>query len=282
MLAGHRRPAVAERTPSLFFSFSTLVCCADLYQLPIVRALFGDSLHPGGLALTRVLAKELRLSRESHLLDVACGRGASAIMLAQVYKCHVTGVDADPVAIEAARKDARRYRLDSLASFSQSDATCLPFAASSFDAAICECATSLFSDKRSALGEIARVLRPGGRLALSDVTFRPKTLPAPLDLPLAQALCIPLGTGPDEFVRLIEDAGLTLHSKADYSVTIVKLLEKIEALIGVTHRAEPTEPTTSEGLGQIAAAVQCAHKLVQQGKLGYWAFIARKPEKPQA
>jgi arsenite methyltransferase len=269
---------MGERIPSP--SFLNLACCADLYHLPVVRTLIGDSLHPGGLALTRMLAKELKLTNGQRLLDVACGRGASAIMLAQVYKCQVVGVDADPGSIEAARKDAGRYRLDSLVIFAEGDATRLPFAPAHFDAAMCECATSIFSDRRAALSEIARVLRPGGRLALSDVTCSLQTLPAPLDWPLAQALCIPLGMGPEEYVRLIEDAGLTLHSKADCSATIVQLLEKIETFFGVARLAAPAEPTGGEGVGQIGAALKCARQLVQQGELGYWAFIAQKPEKP--
>ena len=255
-----------------------IACCADLYQWPIVRSLLGESLHPGGLALTRGLAKELKLTRDDYLLDVACGQGASAIMMAQVYKCRVAGVDADPRSIEAARKDSRRYRLDNLVTFQQADATHLPFSASLFDAMLCECATSLFSDKFSAFQEMARVLRPGGQLALSDVTFRPKTLPGPLDLPLAQALCIPVAMGPEEYVKLIEGAGLTVQSKTDCSMAIEQLLGKVDSLLGVDRLAALASPSGKEQLGQVATALQCARQLVQQGDLGYWAFIAQKPE----
>lgn len=252
-------------------------CCADLYQSPLVRYLLGESLHPGGLALTRALGKELGLTKGQYLLDVACGRGASAIMLAQTYKCRVAGIDTDARALEGATKDARRYRLDSLVAFVEGDATHLPFPPAAFDAVLCECATSLFSNRQAALCEIARVLKPSGRLALSDVTFRPETLPLPLDSSIARALCIPLGTGPEQYVHLIQGAGLTIEGKADYSNTVEKLLDKAESLLGIGRRTALATKANDQQLDQIAVALNCASELARQGDLGYWTFVAGKP-----
>ena len=267
---------MAATSPSPFSL--DLSCCADLYHLPFVRYLLGDTLHPGGLALTRMMAKELKLARGDHLLDLACGQGTTAIMLAQVYKCHVTGVDTDSRSLEAARRDASRYRLDNLVTFALGDAACLPFSSSTFDATLCECATSLFSDRRSAFREMARVLRHKGLLALSDVTFRPETLPAPLDLPLAGALCIPIGMGPDDYVKFIEEVGLTVAAKTDHSATIGQLLDKLESLLGLQRLAAVADPAAIGQLKQAITALQCARQLVEQGDLGYWAFIAQKLE----
>jgi len=152
--------------------YSSLSCCADLYASPLGKLLLGNSWHPGGLALTRALAESINLSMEDRLLDVACGRGASALMLAQVYKCQVVGIDASTTALEYARKEATRYRLDEFVTFREGDATCLAFPDCTFTAAICECATTLFADKGAALSETARVLRRGGHLALSGNSYR--------------------------------------------------------------------------------------------------------------
>ncbi|HZA25315.1 MAG TPA: class I SAM-dependent methyltransferase [Dehalococcoidia bacterium] len=97
--------------PDLELPISDFTCCADLYGFPLVRALLGDSWHPGGLALTRAVVKPLGLSKDHRLLDVACGLGASALMLAQVHRCRVTGVDVDGKTVRAARQEALRYRL---------------------------------------------------------------------------------------------------------------------------------------------------------------------------
>lgn len=256
---------------------SLLTCCADLYQHPLVEAVLGESWHPGGLPLTRSLAKDFKLSKDADLLDVACGGGASALMLAQIFKCRVTGVDASAAAIERAGKEARRYRLENLATFIAGDATQLPFPSMSFTAAMCECATSIFSDKQAAFAEMARVLRPGGYLAMSDVTFRPPTLPEPMDSPLAQALCIPLGTGPEEYVHLLEQAGLQVTRRTDCSAAVAQIIDKVESLLGMGPAPTLDEPMDREPLYQIKAAVRCARQLLQQGDLGYWAFVARKP-----
>lgn len=68
-------------------------CCADFYQTDIIRLLFGNSIHPGSLALTRELAEKMGLVRESNVLDVACGVGTTAIFIAKTFGCNVTGID---------------------------------------------------------------------------------------------------------------------------------------------------------------------------------------------
>lgn len=256
---------------------SPLACCTDLYSSPLGRLLLGDSWHPGGLALTRTLAKAISVSRQDRMLDMACGYGASALMLAQVYKCSVEGIDSNITAIENARREAQHYRLDRLVTFVEGDATRLPFPDGAFTAALCECVTTLLADKRAALSEIARVLEQGGRLALSDVTFAPDELPTPLDIPLARALCIPLGMGPEAYEELIEGAGLVVTRKTDCSFVLIQLLDRAESFLGMGHVGSLPAQAGGDQLGQAAAALQCARQLVERGDLGYWGFTARTP-----
>ncbi|MEG3632160.1 SAM-dependent methyltransferase, partial [Streptomyces poriticola] len=55
--------------------------------------LLGDSYHPGGTALTRRLVDGLALTPDARVLDVASGRGTTALLLADGYGCRVDGVD---------------------------------------------------------------------------------------------------------------------------------------------------------------------------------------------
>jgi arsenite methyltransferase len=232
-------------------------------------------LHPGSLALTRAAVKPLELSKNHHLLDVACGPGTSALMLAQVYKCRVTGVDVDGKAIRAARQQARRYRLHGLVNFVEADAARLPFASSTLDAGLCECAFNLLENRQAALLEMGRVLRPGGYLALTDVTFRPNKLPDPLNHPLVKMLCVPLGLGPEELADDIEQAGLQVQDMRDYSRSIAELLNKLGAFFDSPLTI--VDKQDSSGIPDpITAALGCARKLVEEGSLGYWGFTARK------
>ena len=57
----------------------TKACCAAVYGSDVLPVLLGGSYHPGGLALTRRLAEQLRLGRGDRVLDVAGGRGTTAL-----------------------------------------------------------------------------------------------------------------------------------------------------------------------------------------------------------
>ena len=145
-------------------------CCASLYDSAPVRLLLGDTLHPGGLALTHRLGKLVDIQPDQLVLDVACGRGASAVAVARSFHCRVVGVDLGGESIAAASRLAAEGNMDGRVSFLQGDGETLPLSPGSFDAALCECSMSLFPDKAQGCAEIARLLRPGGRLGISDVT----------------------------------------------------------------------------------------------------------------
>ncbi|WP_206686163.1 SAM-dependent methyltransferase [Kribbella qitaiheensis] len=68
-------------------------CCAASYSSDLVALLLGDSYHPGGLALTRRLADGAGIQPGNQVLDVASGRGTSALLVAREYGANVAGVD---------------------------------------------------------------------------------------------------------------------------------------------------------------------------------------------
>src|SRR5580658_3792078 len=68
-------------------------CCAAIYQSDFARMLLGDSFHPGGLRLTARLGECLGLCPGVRVLDVASGKGESAIFVAKQFGCQVIGVD---------------------------------------------------------------------------------------------------------------------------------------------------------------------------------------------
>ena len=77
-------------------------CCAAVYGQEWLSLLVGESLHPGGLELTRHLGQRLRLGPADRVLDIACGTGTTSVFLAQEFGCHVTGVDYGAQQIERA------------------------------------------------------------------------------------------------------------------------------------------------------------------------------------
>jgi arsenite methyltransferase len=150
-------------------------CCATVYESDLARLLLCDSFHPGGLQLTGQLGRTLGLNPASRVLDVACGKGTTAVFLVKEFGCEVFGVDYGAQNVSVARAE----HLESRVHFERSDAESLPFSDDSFDAVICECAFCTFPDKTSAAKEFFRVLRRGGQVGISDLT-RQEVLPEEL------------------------------------------------------------------------------------------------------
>src|SRR5262252_7568139 len=111
-------------------------CCAAVYDSDAVKLLLDDSLHPGGTALTERLGRMLNLGPQTRVLDVAAGRGTSALTLATRFGCEVIGLDYSRRNIEAAKRNASARGLSSKVRFYCGDAERLPFAAGSFDAIV--------------------------------------------------------------------------------------------------------------------------------------------------
>jgi demethylmenaquinone methyltransferase / 2-methoxy-6-polyprenyl-1,4-benzoquinol methylase len=107
----------------------------------------------------RRAVNDLRLARDSVVLDVAAGTGDVARELEhQGLRAIATDLSFNMLA--TAREVGERV---------QADASCLPFRSASFDGLTCAYALRNFTDLEAALNEMARVVRPGGRLSLLEV-----------------------------------------------------------------------------------------------------------------
>ena len=175
-------------------------CCANFYQSDAARMLLGDVFHPGGLALTHHLGEVVDLTPDSRVLDVACGRGASAVHLAESFGCYVTGVDYGEENVAAAKELAAERGVPHLTAFRVGDAEGLPVESGVFDAVVSECSFCTFPDKAAAAREFVRVLLPGGHLGLTDMTLDG---PLPEDIPnlLAWVSCV---AGAQKVERYVE------------------------------------------------------------------------------
>jgi SAM-dependent methyltransferase len=108
----------------------------------------------------------LPLGPGSRVLDLGCGEGRHAVAAARDAG-EVVGVDLDPDRLRAAREDYDTYAEGTPGSFLRGDALSLPFADDAFDVVVCSEVLEHIPDYEAALGELRRVCRPGGTLAVS-------------------------------------------------------------------------------------------------------------------
>ena len=242
------------------------------------RLLLGDSFHPGGVALTPHLGAALGLHPGLRVLDIASGTGASALALARAYGCAVVGVDLGAANVRDATAAAARAGLGGRVRFARGDAERLPFDDASFDAVLCECAFCTFPDKRAAASEFARVLRPGGRVGLSDLT-RVGAVPPELAGLLAWVACIADARPLDEYVGYLNGAGLSVGIVEPHDAALSQLVGSIRTKLLGAEMLVKLKKLTLPGAIDFAAAkgmVRAAAAAVADGTLGYALVVAAK------
>ena len=128
-----------------------------------------DAFHIRGRQATRELVESLPFLEAPAVLDVGCGIGGTARFLADEFGAHVLGVDVTEEYCEVARELTRRVQLDDQITFRQANALDLPVESDRFDLVVSEHVQMNVSDKQGYVREIARVLTPGGLLALYGI-----------------------------------------------------------------------------------------------------------------
>jgi arsenite methyltransferase len=247
-------------------------CCAGVYASPAARWLLGPRLHPGGPALTGRLIEALAVGPGNEVADIGCGPGESSLQVARATGARVIGVDLSSDSIAAARTATQREGLEELVEFVVADAESLPLPDGAVDGVLCECSLCTFPDKERAAAELARVLRPGGRLALSDMVGQSERLPAALRTLEAWVACVAGVRSPGELVELLAGAGLVVEVVERHDDALWSLLERVDARLRLARAAFGSD-LIDRGLELTAMA----RESVERGLLGYVVVVARRP-----
>ena len=114
-----------------------------------------------------------RLAPGERVLDLGSGAGTDSLVAAQMVgpEGSVTGVDMTPEMLAKARAAAAEMGATNV-EFVEAEAERLPFADENFDAVISNGVIDLIPDKDAVFSELSRVLVPGGRLQIADVTIQ--------------------------------------------------------------------------------------------------------------
>jgi arsenite methyltransferase len=133
-----------------------------------LQAYIGTTKHMGGFEATKELIELCHIGKDTYVLDVGCGAGATTSYLAETYGCRVVGVDLRESMVVRSSERAQKLGVTDLVEFRAADAQELPFDDATFDAVLCESVATFIEDKQRVVGELARVVKPGGYVGLNE------------------------------------------------------------------------------------------------------------------
>ena len=141
----------------------------DLNALTVDDLAPVDEFHIRGRTATEELAQWAEIQPGHLLLDVGCGLGGTSRYLATTVGCHVVGLDLTEEYCRVAEMLSARVGLADRTVFRQGSALALPFGDRHFDVVWTEHVQMNVADKAGFYSEMARVLKPDGRLAFHDI-----------------------------------------------------------------------------------------------------------------
>jgi SAM-dependent methyltransferase len=200
----------------------TSACCGSTTATwdPITANLYDEN-QKAGLPVEAVLASLgcgnptalAQLNPGQVVLDLGSGGGIDVLLSAKRVgpTGKVYGLDMTDEMLALANENKRRAAIDNV-EFLKGDIEQIPLPDESVDVIISNCVINLSADKRKVLGEAFRVLKPGGRLAVSDVVVRgfvPEEVRTNMELWIG---CVAGALEEQEFIRLLREAGFAKPS----------------------------------------------------------------------
>lgn len=170
--------------------------------------------------LTDLVTERLAPAEGQHLLDVGCGHGSTAARIVAHHAVQITGISVSDYQVNLANNRPLPPSLPGRATFRLADAMENPFEDGTFDGAYAIESLMHMKDKKAAIGHIARVLRPGGRLVIAE-----HSLAGELDTPDAARMTdayayFKFSLTTDMYGELLREAGLEVVDHTDITENV--------------------------------------------------------------
>ena len=232
----------------------------------------GDDLQTAMDRTNRIMAKNAGIERGTHVLDVGCGYGATAIFLAKEYGCTVVGQNISEKELELATRRAQEAGLGDTVRFEYGDFHNIPSEDNSFDVIWSQEAFLHGADKLQILRECKRVLRPTGRLVISDLLVKRDVSQEDRQAIYERVRSPEMWDYPD-YREGLEKAGFRIQVEEDWSANVAptygSVLEQLKA-----QRNNLVGKVPEEQLDRTVAALQLWVDSARAGKISQGFFVA--------
>lgn len=222
----------------------------------------------------RRMAEATGLRPGQSVLEAACGIGGTARFLAETYGVHVTATNIAETQLAEGRTLTAAAGLSHLVEFTFADYHALPFPDAACDVWWCQEALLYSADKRRVLEEAMRVVRPRGRLALSDLLLAGSVVGAERER-FTTALKAPDMWPIERWDALIADLPLRVLARHDWAPHTVTTFERVLAALNRV-REEFDGLIGSEAVAGTVQRVTMQLDAARAGQLGWGVYVLER------
>ena len=220
----------------------------------------GSIMRPGGFALTDRALQLCAFKAGDRVADIGCGFGATVEYLRRCHSLDAVGIDPSAASLE------QGLQLNPCLPLSTGFAEELPFGPGTFDGVLAECSLSVIAGKEQALAEFFRVLRPGGKMVITDVYVRNAYAPDSIR-GIRLPFCMNGIMTQDQLTAMAGRQGFSLTNWEDHSQTLRDYL--FRAIMG-------DDSSKLGGRCEGKSSWQENIYVLKRASLGYFLLVASK------
>ena len=253
----------------------------------LVARLEARGKHPRFIQMMGQYLDAMDIDSAATVIDLGCGTGVAARTIARrpTFSGRVTGIDRSPYLTTTATRLARQEGIAEKVEFRSGDSHSLYIADASFDAVVAHTLISHVEDERAVMTEIARIVKPGGKVTIFDGDYLTLTFASAdsAKAKLADEMIVnALITNPRvmrEMPRLLRDLGLVLvQSFANVVADIGKadfFASGLESLIALLPKAGAMSEAEARSL--VDAAIKQSNEGTYFAATNFYSFVAMRP-----
>ena len=254
----------------------------------LVARLEARGKHPRFIAMMQEYLDAMPIDSARSVLDLGCGTGvvARAIGRRKAFTGRVTGIDRSSYLIDSAAKLAAQEGLGSTVAFVAGDSHSLDLPSAAFDAVIAHTLLSHVEDPGAVMKEIARLLKPGGKVGIFDGDFASFTYgmdddPAKAKA-VAEAIVQAVATNPTvmrEMPKLLRASGLALEAAFSHVVADIGKADffapGLQSFVTVLPKSGAM--SESEARNWVSTMMKQSDEGVYFGSANFYSYVATRP-----